>query len=68
MLSLSSKSQVPLFQDCDKAFIAQLVMRLKLNVFLPGENIFHIGDVGHEMYFITKVRACVLTVNDLLCV
>jgi hypothetical protein len=32
-------------------------MRLKLSVFLPGEDIFHIGDVGHEMYFITKVRA-----------
>jgi len=47
--------QVPLFEGCESAFISQLVMRLKLSVFLPGEDIFHIGDVGHEMYFITKV-------------
>lgn len=50
---------MPLFQDCEDAFISQLVMRLKLGVFLPSEVIFKIGDVGHEMYFITKVR-CVI--------
>lgn len=48
-------TQVPLFKECEEAFITQLVMRLKLGVFLPGEIIFRIGDVGHEMYFITKV-------------
>lgn len=47
--------QVPLFKDCEPAFITQLVIRLRLAVFLPGEVIFRIGDVGHEMYFITKV-------------
>ena len=48
--------QVPLFKECEPAFIAQLVIRLRLAVFLPSEVIFRIGDVGHEMYFITKVR------------
>jgi len=46
--------KVPLFQDCEDAFIRQLVMRLRLQVYLTGETVFRIGDVGHEMYFITK--------------
>ncbi len=49
-------AQVPLFAGCENAFIAQLVMRLKLTVLMPSEIIFRIGDVGHEMYFISKVR------------
>lgn len=49
-------TKVPLFKECEPAFIAQLVIRLRLAVFLPSEVIFRIGDVGHEMYFITKVR------------
>ena len=47
--------QVPLFKDCEEAFIRYLVMKLKLHVYLQGEIVFHMGDVGHEMYFITKV-------------
>jgi len=58
------RAQVPLFEGCESAFIAQLVMRLKLGVFLPGEDIFHIGDVGHEMYFITKVRRAVRSTSS----
>lgn len=53
-------AQVPLFKDCEDAFITQLVMRLKMGVFLPGEVIFNIGDVGHEMYFITKGYVAVM--------
>ena len=49
-------SQVPLFKDCEEAFIRYLVMKLKLHVYLQGEIVFHMGDVGHEMYFISKVR------------
>eukprot|EP00198_Chlamydomonas_reinhardtii_P002372 XP_001691708.1 predicted protein [Chlamydomonas reinhardtii] len=50
-------TKVPLFKECEPAFIAQLVIRLRLAVFLPSEVIFRIGDVGHEMYFITKCVA-----------
>ena len=49
--------QVPLFRECDESFITQLVTRLRMVVYLPSEVIFNIGDVGHEMYFITKVGA-----------
>ena len=31
------------------SFITPLVMRLRLGVFMTGETIFRIGDVGHEM-------------------
>ena len=47
--------KVPLFKDCEEAFIRYLVMKLKLHVYLQGEIVFHMGDVGHEMYFISKV-------------
>ncbi|KAL6749390.1 hypothetical protein V8C86DRAFT_2849289 [Haematococcus lacustris] len=47
-------NRVPLFKETEDAFITQLVMRLRLHVFLQGEVIFRIGDVGHEMFFITK--------------
>lgn len=47
---------MPLFKDCEEAFIRHLVMRLRLQVYLEGEIVFRMGDVGHEMYFITKVR------------
>ncbi|PNW70128.1 hypothetical protein CHLRE_17g706900v5 [Chlamydomonas reinhardtii] len=52
-------TKVPLFKECEPAFIAQLVIRLRLAVFLPSEVIFRIGDVGHEMYFITKGHVAV---------
>ncbi|KXZ48358.1 hypothetical protein GPECTOR_28g765 [Gonium pectorale] len=56
-------TKVPLFKECEPAFIAQLVIRLRLAVFLPSEVIFRIGDVGHEMYFITKGHVAVLNDN-----
>ncbi len=47
---------MPLFADCEAAFITQLVMRLKLSVYMTGEVIFRVGDVGHEIYLVSKVR------------
>mmetsp|Transcript_5229 Transcript_5229/g.11435 ORF Transcript_5229/g.11435 Transcript_5229/m.11435 type:complete len:751 (+) Transcript_5229:346-2598(+) len=55
--------KVPLFKECEEAFLKALVVRLKLSVYLPGEIIFRIGDVGHEMYFITKGTVAVLNSN-----
>ncbi|KAG1666226.1 hypothetical protein FOA52_011526 [Chlamydomonas sp. UWO 241] len=61
--------KVPLFKDCEDAFIRALVMRLKLQVYLAGEAVFFIGDVGHDMYFITKGFVAVSnTYNEMLAV
>eukprot|EP00798_Chlamydomonas_sp_ICE-L_P026419 gene26419-17518_t len=46
--------KLPLFEDCEVAFILQLVVRMKMTVYQPKELVFRIGDVGHEMYFISK--------------
>ncbi len=38
-------------------------MKLKLQVYLAGEVVFKMGDVGHDMYFITKGHVSVLNSN-----
>lgn len=46
--------QVPLFKGCSTSFIEALVMKLKAQIVGPGEYIIRQGDIGHEMYFISK--------------
>ena len=46
--------KVPPFKNCEEPFIMQLVTRLSPAVYMPGETIFRGGDVGHEMYLISK--------------
>eukprot|EP00798_Chlamydomonas_sp_ICE-L_P014218 gene14218-20188_t len=59
--------KVPLFEDCEVAFILQLVVRMKMTVYQPGEAVFQIGDVGHEMYFISKGTIAVKNkINEML--
>mmetsp|Transcript_24891 Transcript_24891/g.69399 ORF Transcript_24891/g.69399 Transcript_24891/m.69399 type:complete len:684 (+) Transcript_24891:286-2337(+) len=50
--------KVPPFKDCEEPFIMQLVTRLSPAVYMPGETIFRGGDVGHEMYLISKGQVC----------
>ncbi|GAX76129.1 hypothetical protein CEUSTIGMA_g3572.t1 [Chlamydomonas eustigma] len=56
--------KVPLFASCEEAFIRYLVMKLKLQVYLTGDVVFKLGDVGHEMYFISKGHVAVLNGNN----
>jgi hypothetical protein len=47
-------SNVPLFQDSVPGFIPSMSVHLKSQIYSPNEVIFHIGDIGREMYFINK--------------
>lgn len=46
---------VPLFGGCEPGFLMALVARLSLLLYMPGERIYREGQVGHEMYLISKV-------------
>ncbi|XP_033108885.1 uncharacterized protein LOC117110323 isoform X2 [Anneissia japonica] len=46
--------QVPLFQDCDEAFVRMLALKTHTYLFTPGDVIVYEGDMGREMYFIRR--------------
>ena len=54
ILHVRAIRKVPPFKDCEEPFIMQLVTCLTPAVYMPGETIFRGGDVGHEMYLISK--------------
>ena len=42
-------------QNCeDDDLLAKLCMNLKTAIYMPGDFVFHEGDVGHELYIIKK--------------
>ena len=49
--------QVPFFRHASPAFLRDIIPRLDARQFSPGEILVHEGDVGDEMYFLTKGQA-----------
>jgi CRP-like cAMP-binding protein len=45
---------VPMFQEANPGFVRDIVMRLSPQLFIPGDRIIEYGELGLEMYFITK--------------
>lgn len=52
--------QVPFFKHASAEFLRDIIPRLDARQFAPGEILVHEGDVGDEMYFLTKGQAEVL--------
>ena len=52
--------KVPFFQDCDDAFIKTIVYRLKSELILSKDVVFHEGDAADEMYFLRRGNVNVL--------
>eukprot|EP00741_Cyanophora_paradoxa_P005049 tig00000851_g4891.t1 len=52
--------KVPLFSNADTGFLSELVTRLKPRLYGPGEYIVPYGEVGREMFFISRgvVEVC----------
>jgi len=57
---LETLKRVHLFQDCEPGLLVQLVLKLKLQVFSPGDYICRVGDVGKEMYIVKRGELSVL--------
>ncbi len=61
-LALNSEilRKVPLFQNAEMNLIRQLVLHLQPVIYLPGDIIFHQGEIGHGMYFIARGKVEIL--------
>jgi hypothetical protein len=46
--------QVPFFKNASSDFLRDIIPRLDAREFAPGEILVHEGDVGDEMYFLTR--------------
>ncbi|NXC78685.1 CNGA4 protein, partial [Anhinga anhinga] len=57
---LPALRRVGLFQSWEHGVLRQLVLRLRPQVFGPGEFVCRRGDVGREMYFVREGRLAVV--------
>ncbi|OXA51806.1 Cyclic nucleotide-gated cation channel subunit A [Folsomia candida] len=53
-LHLGTLKRIEMFQDCDPGLLTELVLKLRLQVFSPGDYICLKGDVGKEMYIVRR--------------
>ncbi|KAK6173571.1 hypothetical protein SNE40_016996 [Patella caerulea] len=57
---LDTLKRVSIFQDCEPGLLVELVLKLKLQVFSPGDYICRKGDIGREMYIVKRGKLSVV--------
>ena len=58
---LETLKRVAIFQECESGLLVELVLKLKLAVFSPGDYVCRKGDIGRELYIIKRGKLTVVS-------
>lgn len=57
-------AKVPIFKGAEEAFIKEVILNLEPVVFTPGDTIVYKGDIGFDMFFISKGSVDVVSEDE----
>ncbi|XP_077991653.1 uncharacterized protein LOC144445882 [Glandiceps talaboti] len=57
---LETLRKVKIFEDCDEGLLCELVLKLRSQIYSPGDYICRTGEIGREMYIINHGKVQVV--------